>query len=68
MIVTSGIMVIMTVITVITTVMTIMVAIVIVVASVFVMSRAGSPFGFFSVGISIRRLYQLTDGGRPLMV
>ena len=56
------------VITVVTTVMTTVVAIVIVVASVFVVSRAGSLFGFFRVGVSIHRLNQLTNGGRPLAV
>ena len=56
------------VITVITTVMTTVVAIVIVVASVFAVSRAGSLFGFFRVGVSIHRLNQLTNGGRPLAV
>ena len=58
----------MTEITVITIVMTIVAVIVIVVASVFMMSGAGSLFGFFGVCVSIRHLYQLTNGGRPLAV
>ena len=68
MIVTLGGAVIVTGIVVIMTVMTITAAIMIIVACVFVMSRAGSLFGFFGVGVSIRRLYQLADGGRPLVV
>ena len=68
MVVVLGVAVIVTVITVITMVMTIAAVIVIVVTSVFMMSGAGSLFGFFSVDVSICRLYQLTDGGRPLAV
>ena len=68
MIVTLGVTVIVMTIMVITTVMTIVVAIVVVVTSVFMMSGAGNMFGFFGVGVSIRHLYQLTDGGGPLAV
>ena len=50
------------------TVMTIGAVIVIVVTSVFVMSGAGSPFGFFGIGVSVHHLYQLADGGGPLAV
>ena len=68
MIVTPGVAVIMMAITVVTTVMTIMVAIMIIVTFVFMMSRAGSPFSFFGIDVSICYLYQLTDGGGPLAV
>ena len=68
MIITPEVMVIMTVITVITMVMNIVATIVIIIASVFAMRGAGSPFGFFSVGVSIHHLYQLANGGRPLAV
>ena len=54
-------MVIVTAIMVIMMVMIIMAAIVIAIASVFVMSRAGSPFDFFDIGVSIHYLYQLAD-------
>ena len=68
MIITLGVTVIVTVITVITTVMTIVAVIVIVVMSVFAMSRAGSPFGFFDVDVSVCCLYQLIDSCGPLAV
>ena len=68
MIIMPGVTVIVTVIMVITRVKTIAAAIMIAMAFVFVMSRAGSPFGFFGISIPIHRLYQLADGGRPLMV
>ena len=68
MIITPGVMVIMTAITVITMVMTIAAVIVIVVASVFMMSRAGSPFNFFDVSILVCHLYQFANGCRPLVV
>ena len=68
MIITPRVTVIVMAITVITMVMTIVEAIMIVMVSVFTMSRAGSPFGFFGFGVPIRHLYQLTDGGRPLAV
>ena len=67
-IVTPGVAVIVTVITVVTTVMTIAAAIVIIITSVFAVTRAGSPFGFFGVGVSVRRLNQLANDGRPLAV
>ena len=56
------------VITVITTVMTIMAVTVIIIESTFMMSTAGSSFGFFNVSVSIRCLYPLIDGGRHLAV
>jgi len=68
MIVTPGVAVIVMAIMVITMVMTIAAAIVIVVASVFTMSGAGIPFGFFGICVSIHHLYQLANGGRPLAV
>ena len=68
MIVMPGAAVIVTVIMVVTTVMTIAAAIVIIITFVFTMSGAGSPFGSFGVSVSVRRLYQLTDGGGPLVV
>ena len=68
MIIMLGVMVIVTAIIIVMTGMTIAAAIVIVVMSVFAMSRAGSPFGFFGVGISICCLYQLADGGGPITV
>ena len=51
-------------------------AVVVVVAPVFmtvivaslVMSRAGSPFGSFCIGISVCYLYQFADGCGPLAV
>ena len=67
-IITPGVVVIMTAIMVIMMVMIIVAAIMITIASIFVMSRVGSPFGFFGIGVSIHYLYQLTDGGRPLAV
>ena len=58
----------MTAITVVTTVMTIVAAIMIIVTSVFMVSKAGSIFGLLGVGIFVRHLYQLADGGGPLVV
>ena len=66
MIVMPGVAVIMTAITVVMAV--IAAVIMIVVTSVFAMSGVGSPFGFFDFGISIHYLYQLANGGGPLMV
>ena len=64
----SGVVVIVMVVTVLMTVMTIAAAFMIIITSIFMMSRAGNSFGFFSIDISIRHLYQLTDGGGPLVV
>ena len=55
-------------ITVIMMIMTIVAAFVIVITFVFTMGGAGSPFGFFGIGISVRHLYQLAEGGGPLAV
>ena len=57
-------------------VLIITVAVAVVIAPVFtaliiatlVVSRAGSPFGFFSIDVSICCLYQFTDGCGPLVV
>ena len=68
MIVRPGVTVIVMVIMVVMTLMTTAVAIVIVVTSIFAMSRAGSLFHLFDIGVSVHRLYQLTDGGGPLVV
>ena len=46
-----------TVMLVVAAVAIIVMAIMIIIASVFPMSGAGSPFGFFGVGIPIRHLY-----------
>ena len=40
----------------------------IVVTSAFVMSGACSPFDIFGIGVSVRCLYHLIDGGGPLAV
>jgi len=66
--VTSRVTIIMMTITIVTTVMTIVAAIVIIVTSIFMMGGMGSLFGFFGIGISVRHLYQLADGGGPLAV
>ena len=39
-----------------------------VIITTLVVSRAGSPFGFFSIGVSICSLYQFADGYGPLAV
>ena len=38
-----------------------------VIVASLVMSRAGSPFGSFGIGISVCCLYQFTDGCGPLV-
>ena len=39
-----------------------------VIVAALVVSGAGSPFGFFGVGISVCYLYQFIDGCGPLVV
>ena len=75
-VVTSGLADILVAVAVVAAVLVITAAVTIVVAPVFttvivaalVVSRAGNPFGFFSVGLPVCYLYQFADGCGPLAV
>ena len=75
-VVTAGLVVILAAITVIAPVLVVTAVVTVIVASVFmtvivallVVSGAGSPFGFFGVGISVCYLYQFANGCRPLAI